>query len=89
VDSAEPNSKGILLRLRQHFVDARFLSKRDFCRRNIFVGARILSTRDFCQRENFVGAGILLRPIISIGANILLPPIFLLFSINDCVLCIS
>ena len=25
VDSAEPNSKGILLRLRQHFVEARFL----------------------------------------------------------------
>jgi hypothetical protein len=30
VDSAEPNSKDILLRLRPHFVDARFLLTRDF-----------------------------------------------------------
>ncbi len=39
VDSAEPNSKGILLRLRQHLVDARFLSTCEFCRRGNFVEA--------------------------------------------------
>jgi hypothetical protein len=54
VDSAVPNSKGILLRQRQHFVNARFVSMRDFCRRENFVGvrnfvvARILSLREFC-----------------------------------------
>jgi hypothetical protein len=35
-----------------------------------FVGA------EFCRRGNFVDAGISLTPIISVGANILLPPIF-------------
>jgi hypothetical protein len=60
VDSAEPNSKGILLQLRQQFVDtrflltqdfvgARFLSAQDFGRRKIFVDVRILSSLEFCQ----------------------------------------
>ncbi len=96
VDSAVPNSKGILLRLRQHFVDARFLSTRDFCRRENFVGAII----------NFVAARILLMSIIFVSANILSPTIFCrrqyfvaayifdcfrlrMISNNDCVLCIS
>jgi hypothetical protein len=56
VDSAEPNNKGILLHLRQHLVDARFLSARDFSQREIFVDARILSARDFCRPEIFVNA---------------------------------
>ncbi len=61
MDSAEPNSKEILLRLRQHFV-----LKQDFCRRKIFfrreifVDARFLSTRVFCRREYFVDVSILL-----------------------------
>ncbi len=44
VDSAEPNSKGILLRLRRRdiFVGARLLSTGDFC------GCDILSTQHFC-----------------------------------------
>ncbi len=73
VDSAEPNSKGILLRLRRRdiFVGARLLSTRDFC------GCEILSTQDFCWRKIFVDARILSTPIISVGTNILSPPIFL------------
>jgi hypothetical protein len=76
VDSFKPNSKAILLRLRQHFVDTRFLSMRECCQRENFVKAKILLTREFCQRENFVDARILWTPIISVGANILSPPIF-------------
>jgi hypothetical protein len=48
VDSAVPNSKGILLCLHQHFVDVKFLSMRDFGRRENFVGARILLLQEFC-----------------------------------------
>jgi hypothetical protein len=55
VDSAEPNSKGILLRLhrRDIFVGARLLSTLDFCgceilSPKIFVDARFLSMREFC-----------------------------------------
>jgi hypothetical protein len=48
VDSAELNSKGILLHLRQHFVNTRF------CQCEIFVDVKFLSVRDFCGRENFV-----------------------------------
>ncbi len=59
VDSAKPNSKGILLHLRQHSVDGRFLSARDFSQREIFVNARILSARDFCRPEIFVNARVL------------------------------
>ncbi len=59
VDSAEPCSKGILLHLRQHSVDERFLSARDFSQREIFVNTRILSARDFCRPEIFVDARVL------------------------------
>ncbi len=59
MDSAEPNSKGIFLRLLQHFVDARFLLVQDFCRHEIFVNARILSAQDFFQRKIFVDARVL------------------------------
>jgi len=76
VDSAEQNSKGILPRLRHHFVDARILSPRDFCQPEIFVEARILSTQGFCQHENFVNARILSTPIIFVNANILSLPLF-------------
>jgi hypothetical protein len=48
VDFAESNSTGILLSLRQHFVDTRFLSVQDFCHREIFVSARFLSMQEFC-----------------------------------------
>ncbi len=58
VDSAEPNSKWILLRLRQHFVDARFLLTQDFVGarfgwRKILVDVRFWLTPDFCRLENF------------------------------------
>jgi hypothetical protein len=56
VNSARPNSKEILLHLRQHFFHARI------CRREYFVDASILSTRVFCQGENFVNASILSSP---------------------------
>jgi hypothetical protein len=39
-----PNSKEILPRMHQHFVDARFLPTQDFCRRKYFVNAINLST---------------------------------------------
>ncbi len=75
VDSAEPNSKGILLRLRRRdiFVGARLLSTQDFC------GCEILSTQDLLTQDFwiFVDARILSTPIISVGTNILSPPIFL------------
>jgi hypothetical protein len=76
VDSAVPNSKGILLRLRQHFVDARFLSTRDFCRRENFLGARILLSREFCRCENFVDANNFRRCQYFVATNILSAPIF-------------
>jgi hypothetical protein len=83
VDSAEPNSKEILLRLRQHFVDTRFLSTQDFCRREIFVDKRILWTREFCRLENFVDPSnfcqrkYFCRCQFFVAASILSPPIFL------------
>jgi hypothetical protein len=71
VDSAKPNSKGILLRLRQHFV------WRDFCQCKNFVNAGILLMREFCWRENFVDANNFCRLQYFVAANILSPPIFL------------
>jgi hypothetical protein len=65
VDSVEPNSKEILLRLRQHFVEARILSTQEFCRQEIFVDARFLSPPLISDATN-----------ISVGANILSPPMF-------------
>jgi hypothetical protein len=62
VDSARPNSKEILLHLRQHFVHSRILSTRVFCRREYFVDSSILSTRVFCRSENFVNTSILSTP---------------------------
>jgi hypothetical protein len=43
VDSAEPNSKGILLHLCQHFVNANIFSTPTFCQRQYFVDTNILS----------------------------------------------
>jgi hypothetical protein len=80
---ASTKCKEILLRLRQHFVDARFLSTQDFFRREIFVDARLLSTRVFCRREYFVNANNFCqsehfcRRQYFVGANILSVPIFL------------
>ncbi len=71
-DSAEPNSKEILLRLRQLFVDAKFLSTPGFCRRLYFVDASILSTR------YFVDTNVLSTPIIFSTRIFLSPPIILL-----------
>jgi hypothetical protein len=77
VDSAEPSSKGILLRLRQLFVDAQILLTPRFCQRQDFVDARILSmTPGFCRRRYFVNANILSTPLISVVAGILSAPIF-------------
>jgi hypothetical protein len=94
-DSAEPNSKEILLRLRHLFVDANSLSTPGFFRRPHFVDADILSTHIFCQRQYFVAAGIFVDTYIFVSANILSPPIsVILFRLrmiiccNDCVLCI-
>ncbi len=99
VDSSRPNSKEILLRLRQHFVHARILSTGVFCRHENFVIARILSSRVFCRRQHFVNASILSTQIfyvnanISVSANILSPPIFcrhqyfVAANIFVCVLC--
>ncbi len=53
VDSAELNSKEILLPLCQHFVNAEILSTREFCQRRNFVNVGIFTKRDF------VNAGIL------------------------------
>ncbi len=90
VDSAEPNSKEMLPCMRQHFVDARFLSTWDFCRHEYFViTSSILLTRVFCRRQHYVDANILLRrtflllPIFCrrqcfVSANILSVPIFCL-----------
>ncbi len=64
VDSAEPNSKGILLRLGQDFVCASFLSTPRFRRRQDFVDANILLTPIFCQRQYIVNADIMSTPII-------------------------
>jgi hypothetical protein len=86
-DSAEPNSKGILLRLRQHFVNAKILSTLRFCRRGNFVEAGIMSTWEFCQCGNFVDTGILstrefcqhgnfVNANNSVSVNILSQPIF-------------
>ncbi len=87
VDSAEPNSKGILLHLCQHFVDGRFLSAREFCLRKIFVDPRFLSTRDFFQRESFVDPRFLstrdfCRRESFVGARFLLTQEFLLYIIS-------
>ncbi len=49
-DSAEPNSKEILLRLCQHFADTKILSAPIFCWRLYFVGAYILLMPSFCRR---------------------------------------
>ncbi len=77
---------------RRDFVNAEILSTREFCRSGNYVDVGILSTREFCRLGNFVDTGILSPPIISVGANILSPPIFCLylglraiFIINDCV----
>ena len=51
MDSAKPNSKEMLPRKRQHFVNARILSTRGYCRREDFVAV------SRCQY--FVGANIL------------------------------
>jgi hypothetical protein len=73
VDSAETNSKEMLPRMHQHFVDAR---------REISVGARILSPPIFCRHQYFVAANIFCRREhfcrhqYFVGANVLLPPIF-------------
>jgi hypothetical protein len=64
VDSAE-HSKEMLWHMPQHFVDMRFLSAQEFCRREYFVNANILSTPIFSVDAN-----------ISVRANILSPPIF-------------
>jgi hypothetical protein len=58
-DSAEPNSKEILLGLRQLFVDAKILSPPIFCQRPYFVDPSILLTPVFCWRQYFVDANIL------------------------------
>jgi hypothetical protein len=59
VGSAEPNSEEILLRLRQHFVDARILSTPIISDEgNISVSANILSAPMFCRCKYFVGANI-------------------------------
>ncbi len=82
VDYAMPNSKGILLRLRQHFVDTNILSTPVFCRRQHFVDASILSTRVFCRRQYFVDANKFCqhehfcRRQYSVAANVLLAPVF-------------
>ncbi len=85
MDSAEANSKGILLRLRQHFVNAKILSTPRFCQCRDFVDAGIFSKRELCRCGNFVNAGILstrtgnfVNANNSVGANILQPPIFCL-----------
>jgi hypothetical protein len=62
VDSAEPNSKEMLPRMRQHFVDTRFLSTQDFCRREYFVYVSILLMPTFCRCKYFVYANILIMP---------------------------
>jgi hypothetical protein len=89
---------------RQYFVDANILSTPVFCQRQHFVNASILLTPVFCRRQiNSVDAYVLSAPIFCrrqcfVGTNILLPLIFLimftlrmiiLFSIDNCVLCIS
>jgi hypothetical protein len=66
------NSKEILPRMRQHFVDA-----------NIFIDTNILSMRVFCQCQHFANASILSMPIFCrrqyfVDANILSAPIFLI-----------
>jgi hypothetical protein len=66
VDSAEPISKEILQRLRQHFVEASIFSTRGFCQRENFVGARFLLTREFCQHEIFVGLRILSMRVLEV-----------------------
>jgi hypothetical protein len=76
VDSAVPNSKGILLCLCQHFVNARFFSTPDFCRCENFVGARILLSREFFRCENFVDANNFRRCQYFVATNILTAPIF-------------
>jgi hypothetical protein len=65
VDSVEPKSKEILLRLRQHFLEARILSTQELCRQEIFVDARFLSPPLISVAAN-----------ISVGANILALPMF-------------
>jgi hypothetical protein len=78
VDSVEPKSKEILLRLCQHFVEARILSTQEFCRQEIFVDARFLLLR------TFLSAPIFWRRQCFVATNILSPPIFLLvFRIKD------
>ena len=64
VDSAEPNSKGILLRLRHLFVCASFLPAPAFCQCQDFDDATILSTPVFCRCQYFVDADILSTAII-------------------------
>jgi hypothetical protein len=82
VDSAEPNSKEMLWHMPQHFVDVRFLSTRDFCRRKNFVDASILSTPTFCRRQyfpstpTFLSEPIFCRRQYFFAVNILLTPIF-------------
>jgi hypothetical protein len=88
VDSAEPNRKGILLRLRHHFVGipkffvgadvllARIFSSAPmFCQRIYFVDAKFFQfCQLFCGRQVFS-----IPPNISVGANILSPPIFFIY----------
>ncbi len=63
-------------------VCANILSTPTFCRREYFVNDNILLMRVFCQQQHFVDPNILSTSIIfvnatiSVGANILSPPMF-------------
>ncbi len=92
--TAEPHSKGFLLRLpafcqSQDFVDAEILSMPRFCRRPYFVDANILSTPIFVNANILSTPIILSRPIILsmrvfcqrqyfVATNILSAPVLLI-----------
>ncbi len=56
------NSKEILPRMRQHFVEANILLTPTFCRLEYFTEAKILLTQIFCRRQHFVDMNILSTP---------------------------
>ncbi len=75
------NSKEMLLRMCQHFVDAYIFSMPIVCRRLTFVNAYIWLTPIFCPRQYFVETYILSTPIFCwhltfVNAYILSTPIF-------------
>ncbi len=58
-DPAKPNSKEILMRLRQHFSDAKFLSAPIFCQRLYFCWCPVfVDTNNFVDAYIFVDANI-------------------------------